>query len=77
MLKSTSQNNVIVKKKNPIEEEIDEKTQKIQVNIIPNQMVYKNKRIIITKNMREQRNLYGIIGLMNLGNSCLKMILLS
>ena len=70
MLKSTSQNNVIVKKKNPIEEEIDEKTQKIQVNIIPNQMVYKNKRIIITKNIREQRNLYGIIGLMNLGNSC-------
>ena len=70
MLKSTSQNNVIVKKKNQIEEEIDEKTQKIQVNIIPNQMVYKNKRIIITKNIREQRNLYGIIGLMNLGNSC-------
>ena len=28
MLKSTSQNNVIVKKKNPIEEEIDEKTHK-------------------------------------------------
>ena len=62
MLKSTSQNNVIVKKKNPIEEEIDEKTQKIHIN--------RNERVIVTKNIREQRNLYGIIGLMNLGNSC-------